>query len=286
MNWIVLVLVSTLVTAGHSILDKRLMSGQRVHPLTCAASFGLVGLPVGGMGVLLIPATPWREALLGILAGGIFVVAAWIYYDTVAREDISRVALLLRLSTAQMLVLEVVVFQVPLTVRQIAAFGALIAGGVLVSLTPNQGMPISRATLRLLPATTLLAIHGLLIAHVYRTTSLWAGVVWENAGMAIAAALAGGVIAWRGDWRRAAVNRRIWAVLMVQQFTRQLTGLAPAWAITHGVPVALLSALGGVRPVWVWMLAVLLLDEHVRRYDIVLKGGAVIGMALGVYWLA
>ena len=154
----------------------------------------------------------------------------------------------------------------------------------------------------MVPVTTLLAVSGVLMAHVYRTASLWAGVVWENAGMALGSGLLGlimarsvlNVVEVGPDGRMgmkglpvisaAGHERRIWGVLIVEQATRLITGLVPAWAIAHGVPVALLSALGGIRPAWVWFLAVLILGERVERRDFLLKGSGILGMGLGVYW--
>ena len=102
---------------------------------------------------------------------------------------------------------------------------------------------------------------------------------------AIVVAAVGSAIALRGAPFWNTVDRRIWGVLIGEQATRLISGLARAWAIAHGVPVVLLSALSGVQPAWVWVLAILFLDERVRRHDILFKGGGIIGTALGVYLL-
>jgi len=304
MNWIVLVLLSTFIGAGASVLDKRLMDRRSAHPFVCAASFGVVGLPVAVVGLIWLPPTPWPEALMGLIAGGMFIAAAWLYYDTVAREEISRLAPLLRLTSVQTLLLATVFLGDALNGRQLVAFGVMLVGGLLLVLKPGAGgLTVSQAAWRMVPVTTLLAVNGVLMAHVYRAASLWAGVVWENVGMALGTGLLGLIVArsvlsvvevgldgWMGMKSLPVVSaadrdRRIWGVLIVEQATRLITGLVPAWAIAHGVPAALLSALGGVRPAWVWFLAVLLLGERVERRDFLLKGSGILGMGLGMYWL-
>jgi len=351
MHWTALILLSTFIAAGASVLDKRLMDGRAVHPFAAAASFGIVGLPVSTVGLMLLPPTPWPEALLGLSAGGLFILAAWLYYDAVACEEISRLVPLFRLTALQTLLLEALFLGETLTERQLAAFGVMLAGGLLLVLKPRAGgFTFSRVALRVLPVTTLLALNGVLTAHIYRTTSLWAGVVWENLGMALSAGLLG--LVWVGQrlldrrtrfvrdrrppllsmaalgrrrsavvpavshrpsavvrrsavsgprsaWRSAAWGKlsrtiadrehsapppppAVWGVLILEQTLRLATGLAPAWAIAHGVPVGLVAALGGIRPAWVWLLAVWWLHEPLDRREFLLKGGGMVGMGLGL----
>lgn len=322
MHWISLVLLSTFVAAGASVVDKRLMDGHAVHPSAAAASFGIVGFPVSAVGLMLLPPIPWQEALAGLVAGGLFIVAAWLYYEAVAREEISRLVPLFRLTALQTLLLGAVFLGDTLTRQQLAAFGVMLLSGLLLVLKPGAGrLTFSRAALRMLPVTTLLALNGILTAHVYRTASLWAGVVWENLGMGLGAGVLGvvwmsrrstpgqGSIEKRDDGpqttatlivdrpssivRRPSSTRRwslvvrpssvsAWGVLILEQTFRLATGLAPAWAIAHGVPVGLVAALGGIRPAWVWLLAVWWLREPLNRREFLLKGGGMVGMGIGL----
>ena len=105
MAWLSLVLMGTFLTAGSNIVDKKVMNGHAVHPFSCAVSFGVVGLPVALVGLLLFPTPSWSQALLGVVAGLVFIPAAWLYYDTLNREDVSHVIPLLRLTSLQTLLL-------------------------------------------------------------------------------------------------------------------------------------------------------------------------------------
>jgi uncharacterized membrane protein len=286
MNWIVLVLLSSFITAGNSILDKRLMDGRTAHPFACTTSFGIVGLPVIVVGLLILPPIPWQERMMALAAGLLFVGAAWLYYDTIAREEISRLAPLMRLTTVQILLLSVVFLGETLTRQQQVAFGVMLVSSILLSLKANKGrVTFSRAALRMIPVTMLLAFDSVLMAHVYRSTSIWQGLVWDNLGILAGLSLVGGTMIWKQQVVWCSTDRRTWGVLILEQTIRLITGLAPAWAVANGVPLALLSGLSGAGLIWVWVLAILLLGEPVKRHDLLLKGGGVLGMALSVYWL-
>lgn len=286
MQWIALVLSSTVISAGQSILDKRLMEDEAVHPFICSASFGIVGLLIGAIGVFVLPLPTASTALMSLAAGGIFTIAAWRYYVTVAQTEISRIVPLLRLTVVQTLVIEWLIFGVVLSGRQWAAFWALVFSSLLIGLAPQgKHMPSGGLLLRMLLITSLLAVNTVLMSEVYRSASLWAGVVWEQLGRGIAAALAGALLGIRGDLQWKCVPPRTWAILIINQALRAIGGLAPGWAIAHGASVAMVGAIESIRPVCVWLLALLFLHERIQRRDLILKGGALICAALGMYWL-
>src|SRR5690348_16607302 len=103
MNWIVMIGLASLVSAGNSVLDKRLMNGPAVRPIACTLSVGLVSVPVAIIGICLLPPIPWLAAVEAMLAGLLYLIAVWFYYTLVAREDISIVVPLLRVTTVQTL---------------------------------------------------------------------------------------------------------------------------------------------------------------------------------------
>lgn len=284
--WVILVLLSSVIMAVNSIIDKRLMSGGTAHPLICAASFGMVGCPVAIAGLVLLPPAPLSTILMGTFAGMLFVGAAWLYYISVACDEISRVAPLLRLSTVQMLIFEIFFMNVMLEVHQWVAFAILLASSLLLVVKPDgKVFTFSRAVQPILPATTLLAIHGIMMAHIYRTVSVWAGVVYENLGMVIAAGIALCAFQIHSRGSVSTPTPKTWVILISGQALRLVTGLAPAWAIASGVSASLISVLTGIRPAWIWLLAILVLGERFTRQDFLLKGAGILGMILGVLWL-
>ncbi|RMF32132.1 MAG: hypothetical protein D6759_08905 [Chloroflexi bacterium] len=282
--WVTLILLNTGLRAANSVLDKHLVNRKKAHPIAAVFSFGAVGLPIGLAGLILHQWPPLNEVLKALVAGHLFVTAVWLYYDAVSHEEISRLVPLLRLALIQKLVLADRFLGDTLTTRQQGAFIAMLLSSVLLGLKPDRrSVAFTRTAWRILPVTTLLAIRGVLIAHVYRTTSVGIGIAWEGLGIAIGSVLL--ALIWaRGQpevlWT--VVRQAAWKILLLEQAGRKITSLIPAYVVAQGAPVALVSVLGSMRPVWVWLLALRFLDERRERHDLLLKGSGVLGMVLGV----
>ena len=283
MTWLSLVLVGTFFTAASSIVDKKVMNGHVVPPFACAVSFGMVALPVAIVGLTLLPAPAWPQTLLGILAGLIFVPAAWLYYDTLAREDVSRVVPILRLTSLQTLLLGVLFLGEILSGRQWIAFFLLLFSGVLLSFKLGKsGISWSWSLLRMLPATTLLAMNGILLAGVYRATSVWVGITWDSVGMVVGVVILCLIQAsMKRSWS-SGTSRQAWIILIGDQTVRMIVQVTTALAIAHGMPVALTSTLSSANLVWVLLLAITLLKERTGYNDVILKCSGIVGMCLGV----
>ena len=292
MNWTTWILLRTFFMAHISVLDKRLMNNYSVHPLVAAASFGVVGLPVAIGGLLFVAPIPPTEAIQSIGSGGLFIIAAWLYYRVVSEEDISRIVPLLRLTSLQTAILGTVFLGERLTRQQQWAFVVIMVGSFLLSLKPNkQGLTFSRRALQLFPVTTLLAINRILTAHVYRSTSLWAGLAWEQLGMVGGTVLL--ILVW--SWSRShtwvgsklrTLPLRIWGLLVMEQVARLLADLVSSWIIVQGVPVSLVTVLSGLRPAWTWLLAIVWIHEPYSAKESLLKGSGILIMSLGLYMLA
>ena len=291
MNWLMWMLFSTFLLASISVVDKKLMNTHGLHPAIATASFGIVALPVGIIGLIVVEPIPPLEAAMGLGAGGLFIIAAWLYYGAVVCEDISRIVPLLRLTSVQTALLGRALLGERMTRQEQMAFAFIIAGSVLVSLKSDEsGLRPSRTAGRVVLVTSLLAISRILMTQVYRSTSLWAGVVWEQTGMALMACLLAGTWAYhslrKGRLTRGTFpDRQVWGVLIVEQSIRFVAGLASGWALVQGVPVGLVSVLSGLRPAWVWLLATLWLQESCSKRECLLRAGGIGAITFGVYLL-
>lgn len=286
MVWLSLVLMGTALSASSSIVDKKVLHGQAAHPFACAVSFGIVGFPVALVGLFLLPLPSLPQALTAILAGMLFIPAAWLYFDTLTREDVSRVVPFLKLSSLQTLLLGVLFLGERLTGQQWIAFLFLLVGSILLSIKREQhGFTPGWAIVRLLPATTLLTINGILLASVYRATSIWVGITWECVGMVPSIVIFSLIrgFAHRSWWGK--TSRGSWSILLGEQTMRFIAQVMTALAIAHGVPVALTTILSNASLIWVWLLALLILKERATSHELSFKCGGLIGMSLGIYLL-
>jgi len=120
------------------------------------------------------------------------------------------------------------------------------------------------------------------MASLYQSTSVWVGITWESVGMVISIAVltllrAEGTHGW---WSTA--SQKAWSILIGDQTVRLIVQGTTALAIAHGVPVALTSTLSSANLIWVWLLALLLLQERAGRDDLLLKCGGMLAMSLAV----
>lgn len=268
MNWLIYQVVAALIGAGNTILDKKLATRPNTPPLLHAISFGLVGLPVALIGLVWLPPLPWTAALVGLIAGVIFVVAARLYYGAMAQVEASQVTLLMRLTSVQTLLLSAIFLGERLTPVQYGAFGVMLVGSLLLTTRPGQvGLRLDKSIGLIMLATCLLALQNVLLVPIYREYSLWAGVVWENAGQVLGTlALIGFACDKRRLWRAARLGGwPLWGTLTGEQTIRLVIGILDGVVLAQGVSLALTSVLGGLRPMFTLLLAIWLLQERWPR---------------------
>jgi drug/metabolite transporter (DMT)-like permease len=200
-----------------------------------------------------------------MLAGALLIVAAWLYYGALAHAEVSQVTLLMRLTSVQTLLLSAVFLGEQLTPTQYKAFAAMSLGGLLVLYEPGQAGPrLNKAVAWILLATSLLALESVLSATVYQEHSLWAGIVWEKAGQILGTLALVGLTRDKRQLVRAARTGGLplWGTLLGEQTVRLVVGVLSGVVIVQGVPLALVSALGGLRLVFTLLLAAWLLRER------------------------
>lgn len=275
MNWLFVQLGTTFLAACNGILDKRLASHQEVRPVLYVTAFGLVGLPIAVLGGIGLVPWPTQPDLVLALAGGLcFAVAVVLYYRAVALEEISRLVPLFRLSSLLVLLFSTLFFGERLRLAQYMAFAVMLVGSILLILKPGEGSPsLSRGAGLMLVVVALLATNSTLIAQLYYHYPLTTAFVAEQSGVAVGAivvlALAPGK---RGLWRRMrTMSRPIRAVLVGQQAVRLVMGFLSAYVLTQVGSAALVSAMEGLRPFLVLVLAHWLLGEPVDRHNLPTK---------------
>lgn len=265
MDWIAIKIGAALIGAGNTILDKKLAMRPNTPPLIHASSFGLVSVPVVLFGGWWVPAVPWRLALSAIVAGMVFMVAVWLYYGVMAKEQVSQVTLLMRLTGVETMVLSALFLGEWLTPIQWGAFVMGSVGGVLLVLAPHQrGVCLNRTTSIIFLITLLLSCQSILLTPIYREHSLWAGIVWQSVGQLIGTLL---LVACSRDkaqlWHAArSGGTGLWGILLAEQSVRLITSTLSAQVIAQGVPLALASAMGSLRPMFTLILAAWLLKER------------------------
>lgn len=289
MHWLFIQLGATSLTAFNSILDKRLVERQGVHPLLCMSTFGFVGLPVAALGITGLVSWPALPDLALALAGGLcFVLAVILYYQAVALDEISRLVPLLRLSSLMVLLLSAFLFGERLRPAQYIAFAAMLLGSLLLIIKLGErGFTLSRGAGLMLTAAVLLAIRSTLVAELYRGCPLAVAFVADQTGVTVGAAtlltLAPGK--WKLWQRIRMLDRPTQAMLVGEQMVRLVTSFLSAHVLVRVGSAALVSAMGGIRPFFVLLLARWLLREPMDRRNLCSKVIGVSCMSVGMVLL-
>ena len=107
-------------------------------------------------------------------------------------------------------------------------------------------------------------MESILLTPIYRTHSVWTGVVWDSVGQIIGTVILIGCTTDKPQLWRAARSggALLWGTLIGEQTVRLLTHALSGQVIAQGVPLALAAAMGGLRPMCTLILAAWLLGER------------------------
>jgi drug/metabolite transporter (DMT)-like permease len=292
MHWLVIQLGTTTLAALNSIIDKYLAGDKQVHPSLYLASFGIVSLPSALLGVTgIIPWPVFSDLGLSFLSGICFSLAVILYYRTVALDgtEISRLTPLLRLSPVFVLLLSTLIFGERLYLRQYFAFIAMLAGSSLLAIKVEQGQfCVRQGILPMLVVSILLAVNSTLTAQLYHRYSLLTAFVAKQTGMTIGSAILFFLLpSTRQLFRqKPSLSPHLCSVVIGEQIGRQLTSFLSAYVLTQIGSAALTSAMGGLRPFFVLLLAHWLLGEPLEHRSLHLKILGLGCMSIGMVLLA
>lgn len=293
MSWLTLQVAALLLSSASSVLDKHLVHEHEPSPVVYLASFAIVGFPVAAIGLWL---TPWRSihvAGIGLLTGLIFSVIVVLYYRAMRLEDVSRLIPILRLSDVLKLMMLAVFLNDRLALSQYVAAALMIVGAICLAWkrdrSGGKGLHFSQGMALMFGVACLQAFDGVLESHIDLTYSPWELVVLANTGTVLGTGLM-----LLSRIRRAELQRvistgstRFRILIIGEQIGRLTIGLLSDFAIKEARSAALVSAIGGFRPLLIVVLAALLLGERVNRQEAVpkLAGVGLMGISTGLLLL-
>jgi hypothetical protein len=260
------------VAAIVRVLDGRLVAKAGLPTSVCALTNLVVTLPVAATGavVLLLPVEvagavvlplPRPDAAVaGIAAGVLFALPQAVYFALVRSEGPSRLEVGLRLGTAPVAALGVLLFggAVPaldwVSCVLLTASGVLMLGGAATS-----GWPPARGFAAAAAVATATGTSSLLLASTVEDPACSVvGAVWAfNTG---ASAVLLGLLARsrrvtrETGWCWCRVCWGLWAELGLRHAVQLAVGVAVVLALSAGVSVPIVIALSAARSALVWIL--------------------------------
>lgn len=187
MNWLLIVLIGHILNALAFLMDKFLLAKKITSPFVYAFFIGALGI----LGVILIPFGFYvpgvGEIVRALLSGATFVLALIFFFAGLKKNEASRVVPLTGgFVPAFTFVLAYLYLGERLGSIEIAAFAALVVGGVLITID-KKGKGSASGYAYAIIAALVFAVSFVLAKQVYIEQNFISGFVWSRFGGFIAA---------------------------------------------------------------------------------------------------
>lgn len=297
MPWLALVLIARACFTVNNFIDRFLIEKKinNAGVLTIFASavglvFGIIVLAVIGFPVL----SGDQTALL-LLAGAFMGIAIFPYYKAIALDDPSRVVPFFQTIPVFVVVGAYIFLREPISAAQLAGIGAITLGAFLLSIKKfNLGIFRLRLSLWLvLLSSVCVAISIILFRFVVVSQEFWPSLGYYFMGEG-----AGGLLlllfaqqrlnSWQ-ELKKVSTNTGL--IFGVNQAI-YLVGSLLAYKAVSLAPAALVAAIGGIQPFFVFVLGTALsvwfpsfVKEDIRKSTIALKVLAICLIFIGVWFV-
>ena len=277
MNWIILSLASALAFGVVSVLDKIILMRYVRNARTFLVMIGLLQI---ALSVIVMPFTPVLSYsfsvsavayVSGLMWGLSLVTMIW----AMSTQDVSRVVPIASISPVFVAIMAMVFLSESLGILQWVAIVVTVAGAAFISLSangPSRRIPLDSTFFLLLLGSLAFGGGQFLSKVVLDDMDLWSLYVIRGVGLGTTAL----VLMFRpsviSDMRRAVSDMETMVVFLASEGVAVFIGVTLSlWAIALG-PVSLTVTLMSARPLFVFVLSVLLsssvwklLDEPLDR---------------------
>jgi len=262
---------------------------------------------VNAPGVLLLALIPFvgfdspnlNQTLLAILAGGVSVLASFLFYSALEQFEASRVVpalgAILPLFT---IIISFVLFREKTVfhLKEIIAFILLVSGSVLISFRKGKNISLKSFSLSI-PAAFLFSLWFVLIKNLYLELSFWTVIIVSRAG----AFLFSLFFMFDRELRKSVFQKpknlrsKTGFIFLINQGIGTVASLLQNWAIVI-VPfgyLAFINALEGTRYIFLFILSIILSlkfpgigEESLSKTNIIQKTAAILITIFGLIILA
>ncbi len=296
MLWIPIAIGSYFLSASAGIIDKILISGRSLNPITYAFYTGIFSAAVfilAPFGFSLLPAS---VTLLALLTGIIYLAALYFMYLALSSGEASRVIPVIgALSPIFILILSLIVLGEYPTTQQVLAIVLFIVGGWL--LVVNKNSKNSRFSFSLLRTAVLssffLALTFFLTKEVFIDAPFISGFIWMRLGSALAAFLLLLVPVWRGKIfeTHKATSKSSFSLFLANKVIGATGFILLNYSIKLG-PVGIINAMKSIEQFFIFMIALFftilfpnILKESFNKKNILEKIGGILLIGIGFIFL-
>ena len=283
MDWVTVSLISAVVFAVVSILDKVILTRYTPSAPTFIVLTGLLQIPGAFIVLIFVPFQSYSLDvwIIGYFAGFVWGISLVLMFLVMSREDVSRVIPVIATSPVFVAVLATIYLQEDLSVIHWAAIVVIVAGAALISLRwtdHSQKELLGSSFFLLLLASALVAGGQFLSKVALEEMSVLNLHVLRNVGLGMACMLIPLRPSIIRETRQVLADRKGTGVLVLNEgIIALVASLLTLWSIALG-PVSLVVTVMSTRPLFVFVMSVLLsfgvwkmLEEPLDRGTVVRK---------------
>lgn len=308
--WLVVAISSYFINAGIYVADKFLLSKKIHSSITYAFFVGIWSV----FNIFLLVFDPWtptfRELLVDLLAGVLFLVTLVFWYKALHQSEATRVVPIVgALVPIFSLLFSFIFLGESLTERHFLAFIILVNGGILISVKHTrfykvkevwerfkiifgdtlggihaQYRPTRRLITNSITSAIFFAAYYVMIKYIYSTQPFIGGFVWSRMGTFLGVIF----ILFIPDWRKRIVESQKGAktpknlsFFLSVRILAALAFIMLNWAISMG-NVALINSLQGVQYVFLFLLVLFISAKYPDILEEELGGGVLLQKIIGI----
>lgn len=271
MSWILIKIVSDLLSAGNVVVAKEMLSHHVPDRRLYLFNVAIVSIPFAALGLFyLANLTSFLHLLVALLIGVSYIIAGHFYYLAMSAGQPSRLSLIARVGPMLTLILSALILNESLTTAQYIGFGFSFLGGLVLVIERSKGtFRSSDGTWHALVSTIAVALSSTFTVYLLQRYSLWETFTMTRVGV-VFGTLA--LLGPRGTWNTglAILDLRIpySGTLLGEQVIRLVSLFLSTIAIAQIGSATLVGVLSGFTPFYVWLIAIAVGHETIRDHKL------------------
>ncbi len=294
MSWLIFALLAALFFSIGYILDKILLDKHFKHPLTLLVFKTIIWLSIW----LVLPFTgfsiPSKELLFFIIVISLIDTLAFLpFLKAMSLEEASRIAPLHELRAVVAFVLAFLFLGERLSSNQLIAFVLILIGGFIISVKDVKGIfKIRRAFWLMCLVIVMRGTNIILLKYLFTNAEYWSAIALLMLFDFFIAICFLVIKSIRSEFLRTfRSGKSIWLLIIANGLMYIGGILANNYALKSG-PASIISVIGGVRTLFVFLIAILIsrylpkvLKEELSWNVLLVKIIAIGMIFVGLYYL-
>lgn len=260
MWWIILTFAAILPFMTGDLINKFIVANEVMDPYLATTIFGFISfiaftIVSMSLGEIL---TGLNAVIPGLAAGVASTVGLWFYFSAISKEEVSRAIPILATAPLFVLPMAFFLFEESFTIFKYLGVGLVVTGSGLLSFKKTDGVfKFDKVILLMFAAAMLFALRNILMKIPTQSLEVWPVLFWIGVGRG---AISLGILLVHHPHLKRKAKKGAEHLFLTGSLSA-LGMIALLTAISLG-PVSLVSALLGVKPLFVLFFATLITLLH------------------------